>query len=85
MEKKSNISINIKYLRNEEALTEKDELWNGLTTFNIPIQQIWLTFAHYQGIGYFQEAEDRYQELEPYSPVNCRIWGLKNPNVPHHD
>lgn len=57
-----------------------DDLWKK-TVAGSPLEfKIWLlpiielTFAHYQRIGCFQEAEDIYEGLVPYFPEINRMF-----------
>lgn len=60
----------------------RKEWLEGLLNFKMCLPIIELTFAHYQRIGYFQEAEDIYEGLVPYSPEINRMFKAQKLVIP---
>lgn len=60
----------------------RKERLEGLLKFKMCLPIIELTFAHYQRIGYFQEAEDIYEGLVPYSPEINRMFKAQKLVIP---
>jgi hypothetical protein len=60
----------------------RKEWLEGLLKFKMCLSIIELTFAHYQRIGYFQEAEDIYEGLVPYSPEINRMFKAQKLVIP---